>query len=157
MGGFVNITQTGDACVLRHLHGRGLEWPWSRGGFGWSRRPGQEIRAKVEQVSFSAARARELDQEVIYITERAVFRLGPEGLGLVEIAPGIDLERDVLGQMAFRPQVRDVKRCRPMCLSRRPRQAETAAGGGMPQGPGPRSPGPCHRYCVPAVQFSIWS
>jgi propionate CoA-transferase len=42
---------------------------------------------------------------VLYVTERCVLRLGPEGLELIEIAPGLDLEADVLAHMAFRPVV----------------------------------------------------
>jgi propionate CoA-transferase len=41
----------------------------------------------------------------MYITERAVFELTGSGLKLIEIAPGIDLERDILGHMAFRPEL----------------------------------------------------
>jgi propionate CoA-transferase len=61
----------------------------------------------VRQVSFNGGLARERGQQVRYITDRAVFALADDGLVLTEIAPGIDIERDVLGRMGFRPRVAD--------------------------------------------------
>lgn len=60
---------------------------------------------RVREISFSAALARERGQQVRYITERAVFALEDDGLVLIEVAPGIDVERDVLARMGFRPRV----------------------------------------------------
>jgi propionate CoA-transferase len=62
---------------------------------------------KVREISFSGQLARERGQQVRYITDRAVFELADDGVVLIEVAPGIDLERDVLGQMGFRPRVAD--------------------------------------------------
>jgi propionate CoA-transferase len=62
---------------------------------------------RVRQITFNGASAFRRRQTVYYITERCVFRLTSRGLELLEIAPGVDLDRDILANMEFRPQIAD--------------------------------------------------
>jgi acyl CoA:acetate/3-ketoacid CoA transferase len=62
---------------------------------------------QVEEVTYSGRRGRELEQDVTYITERCVIKLLPNGLTVTEIAPGIDLERDVIQQASIPLRVSD--------------------------------------------------
>lgn len=59
----------------------------------------------VQQITFSGKRATSAGKRVVFITERCVFELREEGLTLVEIAPGIDMERDIFAQMDYRPLI----------------------------------------------------
>ena len=63
------------------------------------------VRA-VEHRTFSGGYAVERGQPVLYVTERCVFELTKDGLELIEVAPGIDVEREILAQMEFRPIIR---------------------------------------------------
>ena len=115
VGGFVNITQAARRLVFCGT--------FTAGGLKISVHQGKlridtegKIRKfvqRVEQVSFSGPRAIQLRQPVLYVTERAVFELTAEGLQLIEVAPGIDVQKQVLDLMAFAPIVRTV---RPMPL-----------------------------------------
>ena len=64
---------------------------------------------EVEQVTFSGNTARMNNLDVIFITERCVFTLTDEGVELTEIAPGVDLEKDILAYMDFKPIVKNPK------------------------------------------------
>jgi propionate CoA-transferase len=63
----------------------------------------RKLVAKVEQITYSGPQALKRGHEAVYVTERAVFRLTPAGVALTEVAPGIDLRRDVLERMGFAP------------------------------------------------------
>ena len=65
----------------------------------------RKLVQQVEQITFSGPQALVRGQQVLFLTERASFRRTPEGVELFEIAPGIDLQRDVLDQMAFAPHL----------------------------------------------------
>ncbi len=63
----------------------------------------KKFKKTVEQITFSGTYAAARNQDVLVVTERAVFRLTASGLMLTEVAPGIDIERDIIAQMEFRP------------------------------------------------------
>ena len=67
----------------------------------------RKLLRQVEQITFSGDYANEVHQPVLYITERCVFELRPEGVTLTEIAPGIDLQTQILDQMDFVPKMAD--------------------------------------------------
>jgi propionate CoA-transferase len=110
VGGFVNISQNAKRLVFcGTLTSGGLEVRVTRGQLQIIHEGAiRKCVEAVEQISFSGAQAVASGREVLYVTERAVFRLTSDGLELIEIAPGIDLERDVLGQMEFRPILKSV-------------------------------------------------
>ncbi|PXW97659.1 propionate CoA-transferase [Sphaerotilus hippei] len=107
-GGFINITRSTKKLVFcGTFTAGGLQLAIGDGQL----RIVQEGRSRkfigqVEQITFNGHDAARRGQEVVFVTERAVFHLRADGLELTEIAPGIDLERDVLAHMDFRPIVR---------------------------------------------------
>jgi propionate CoA-transferase len=105
-GGFPNISaRTAKICFVGTLTAQGLQVALDDGVRIVHEGSLHKFVPHVRQVSFNGHLARQRGQQVRYITERAVFALADEGLVLTEVAPGVDVERDVLGRMGFRPRV----------------------------------------------------
>ena len=100
-GGFVDITARAKKLVFSGLFNAGAKLALTDGQIVIEK-DGHvpKIVGQVDQISFSGKRARKQGQDVTYVTERCVMKLGPKGLIVTEIAPGIDLRRDILGQAA---------------------------------------------------------
>lgn len=100
-GGFVNISQNAGAVVfVGTFTSGGLETRIEDGELRIVREGrGVKFLTEVEHRTFSGARAAALGRDILYVTERCVFGLTPDGLELQEVAPGVDVERDVLALM----------------------------------------------------------
>jgi len=112
-GEFVNISQNAKTVVFcGTMTGSGLVINVVEGKLKIvSEGKLKKLVPKVGHISFSGDYAREKGQKVLYVTERAVFEMRHEGLTLTEIAPGMDLEKDILEQMEFKPKIaQDLKR-----------------------------------------------
>jgi propionate CoA-transferase len=106
-GGFINISQNARRLVFVGTFAAASRPSIQDGRLVIEDEAAQpKFVAEVEQRTFSGRHAAARDQPVLFVTERCVFRLTTEGLELTEIAPGVDLERDVLGKMGFKPIVR---------------------------------------------------
>ncbi len=110
-GGFVNITRSTKKLVFcGSFTAGGLEVKVGDGVLTIVKEgKARKFIDQVEQVTFNGHDAALRQQQVVFITERAVFHLRQDGLELTEIAPGVDLERDVLAHMAFKPIIKDLK------------------------------------------------
>ena len=111
-GGFIDISQSAKKAVFcTFFRGGGLKGTIENGKvvIGQEGKDSKFVGA-VNQITFNGKLSAAKGQEVVYITERCVFKLTPDGVMLTEIAPGIDLEKDILSKMGFKPVVsKDLK------------------------------------------------
>jgi propionate CoA-transferase len=113
-GGFINISQNAKKVVFVGTFAAGGPKPTIRDGRlhlpAAAAAEARKFVTAVEHRTFSGEYAARRGQPVLYVTERCVFRLVPEGLELIEIAPGVDLDRDILARMEFAPVLREAPR-----------------------------------------------
>lgn len=106
-GGFINITQNSKKVFFcGTFTAGGLKIDVKDGKLNILKEgKSKKFINQVEQITFSGEYAKKIKQPVMYITERAVFELKDDGVYLTEIAPGIDLQKDILDLMDFKPKM----------------------------------------------------
>ncbi len=108
-GGFINISQNAKRVVFVGTFTAGELSVAVEDGALCILSEGKDTKfvEEVEHRTFSGEQAAKTDKDVLYITERCVFKLTPQGLALTEIAPGVDLQKDILDRMAFKPIIHE--------------------------------------------------
>jgi propionate CoA-transferase len=105
-GGFINITQNSKKVVFCGMFATGSEEAVENGKLRIAKEGvGKKFVDKVEQITFSGEFAARKKYPVLFVTERGVFKLENKELILIEIAPGVDLENDILAMMEFKPKI----------------------------------------------------
>jgi propionate CoA-transferase len=104
-GGFINISQNSKKCIfVGTFTADGLKINLKNGKLEIIKEgKTKKFVNKVEQITFSGKIAQKNKQQVMYITERCVFKLTEKGMELIEIAPGIDIDKNILKLMDFKP------------------------------------------------------
>ena len=131
-GGFIEISQNARKIVFcGTLTASGLQTEVTDAGL----RIVQEgkltkAREQIQQITFSAAEALRRETPVLYVTDRCVFELRPEGVTLTEIAPGVELEQDILAQMEFAPMIASELRTTDARLFREAPMGQAVGGAG---------------------------
>ena len=107
-GGFINISQTAKKVVfVGTFTAAGFDIAVENGKINIKKEGKvKKFVADVEHITFSGKYAAENGNYVLYITERCVFKLTKEGLELTEVAPGVDIDKDIVGQMDFKPVIK---------------------------------------------------
>ncbi len=105
VGGFIDIVQKADKVVFCGALSIRSRTEIANGRLRYRSLGAPKLVENVSQITFSADYAKRTGQEVLYVTEAAVFRLCEEGIVLEEIAPGIDLEHDLTPQIGIRPRI----------------------------------------------------
>lgn len=107
IGGFVNISQNAKHVVFSGTFtSGGLEVATGDGSLRIVKEGRhRKFVEQIDQICYNARFAAEEGRTALFVTERAVFRVVARGLELIEVAPGIDIDRDILRNMAFRPLI----------------------------------------------------
>jgi len=106
-GGFIDISQTSKKTVFcTTFNTKGFKGTAADGKLTIEQEGGiPKFVAEVDQITFNGPLAVEEGREVVFITERGVFKLEKEGITLTEVAPGVDVEKDIIPNMGFRPVI----------------------------------------------------
>jgi propionate CoA-transferase len=110
-GGFINISQnSGKVIFVGTFTSGGLDAAVTDGAIEIKKEgKHRKFVDKVSQITFSGAEAAKRGQEVVYVTERCVFQLRPDGLELTEVASGIDVKKNILDILPFKPIMKNVR------------------------------------------------
>jgi len=117
-GGFIDISQNTKKLIFCTTFTQGAEIRIENQKVKVIQDGNPKFVSAVAQITFNGKDAAAKGQPVLFVTERAVFKLDKEGLVLIEIAPGIDIEQDLLAKMGFHPIISpDLKEMAPVIFS----------------------------------------
>ena len=118
VGGFNWVTQMADRVTFCTRFMRGSGYTETESGLEPFDKGECKFTNKIDYISFSSKEAKKNQQHVIYVTERCVFERADDGLKIIEISPYVDLEKDILAHLDFKPEIsKELKVMEDICFN----------------------------------------